>query len=117
MVNLEFRKPYQLCHIIDAFSQNILKNGFSNCNFCIYSIGDIATSYLICYLESPPTFNEDEEVYPEFIQKNILSLFYYGNQFEDVLMNVSHQKSDAKVDDYILGLNYYSENDTFKEFS
>ncbi|WP_064965772.1 DUF7716 domain-containing protein, partial [Tenacibaculum ovolyticum] len=68
-----------------------------------------------CYLESYPIIS-DEEVYPDFVVEKSLELLYYGRQFEDVIMNVLHQKSEASIDEFILGLNYYTENDTFLDF-
>jgi len=43
-------------------------------------------------------------------------LLYYGEQFEDVLMNVLEKKNIATIDDYILALDYYSKHDAFKDF-
>ncbi len=58
----------------------------------------------------------DEEIYPNFIIEESLSLLYYGQQFEDVLINVLEQKNNPTIDDYILALDYYSRYDTFKDF-
>jgi hypothetical protein len=119
MEKFEFGKPYQLQQIIDIMSKDILKYGFSNTNFSLYSKNDndIARPDLICYLELSPTItDDDEEVFPNFVIKESLVLFYYGQQFEDVLMNVSHQKKLATIDDYVAGLNYYMDLDTFKDF-
>ena len=55
-------------------------------------------------------------MFPDFIVKESLELFYDGRQFEDVLMNVHHQKNNATKEDYILSLNYYAEYDTFKDW-
>ena len=117
MKNLELRKAYQLQQIIDVISKNIHKNGFEDTNFCLYANEDILKPELICYLELYPTISDDdEEIYPNFIIEESLNLLYYGQQFEDVLMNVLEQKNDATIDDYILALDYYSKYDTFKDF-
>jgi hypothetical protein len=117
MDGLELRKPYQLKQIIDVMSKDIHKNGFTNTNFCLYANENILKPELTCYLESSPTISDDdEEIYPDFIIKESLNLLYYGQQFEDVLMNVSEQNNDATIDDYILALDYYSKHDTFKDF-
>ena len=42
MKNLELRKPYQLQGIIDVISKDILDNGFTDANYCLYSNEDIA---------------------------------------------------------------------------
>jgi hypothetical protein len=115
--NLEFDKPYQLQQIIDTISKDIYKNGFSNNNFCLYSSEDNLKPELICYLESSPIISDDdEEIYPDFIIKESLNLLYYGQQFEDVLMNVLEQKNNAITIDFIMALDYYSKNDTFMDF-
>lgn len=106
MKNLELRKPYQLQEIIDSISKDILDNGFTDANYCLYSNEDIAKLELLCYLE----------LYPDFVKEKSLKLFYYGQQFEDVLINVSNQKGSASINDYIEGLNYYMKHDTFMDF-
>lgn len=117
MKNLELRTPYELRHIIDVISASIRKTGFTNKNFCLYANEGILKPELICYLELYPTISDDdEEIYPNFVIKQSLSLLYDGQQFEDVLMSVSEQKNDATTDDYILALEFYSKNDTFKDF-
>lgn len=117
MKSLELRKPYQLQQIIDVISEDIHKNGFANTNFCLYANEDILKPELICYLESSPTISDDdEEIYPDFIIKESLNMLYYGQQFEDVLMNVLEQKNAPTIDDYILALDYYSKQDIFKDF-
>ncbi|WP_298479623.1 hypothetical protein [uncultured Maribacter sp.] len=92
------------------------KNGFSNENYNLYAkeFVEVADSDLICYLDVGPTItNEDEEVYSDFVIENSLELYYDGQQFEDVLSNVLHQKSDATIDIFISAVNYYDDNDTF----
>lgn len=117
MTNLEFRKPYQLQEIIDSISKDILDNGFTNANYCLYSNEDMAKPELLCYLELYLIVtDEDEELYPDFVKEKSLKLFYYGQQFEDVLINVSSQKKSASINDYIEGLNYYMTYDTFMNF-
>lgn len=117
MNSLELRKPYQLQQIIEAISENIHKNGFTNSNFCLYANYDILKPELICYLDSYPIISDDdEEIFPDFVKEKSLSLLYYGEQFEDVLMNVLEQKNSPIIDDYISALDYYSKYDTFKDF-
>lgn len=117
MKNLELRKPYRLQEIIDSISKDILDNGFTDANYCLYSDEDIAKPELLCYLELYPIVtDEDEELYPDFVKEKSLKLFYYGQQFEDVLINVSSQKGSASINDYIEGLNYYMNHDTFMDF-
>ncbi|WXS22911.1 hypothetical protein WI215_11725 [Salmonella enterica subsp. enterica serovar Infantis] len=72
---------------------------------------------LICYLEMYPVISDDDdEVYPEFVINNSLELFFYGDQFLDVLRNISTQKENPSMEDFIAGLNFYLENDNFIDF-
>ena len=120
MKNLAFRKAYPLREIIDLISQEVAKNGFTNEPFYIYTKADdtVAKADLVCYLELGPSITEDdEEIYPDVVLQESLELFYSGEQFEDVLMNVLHQKNTtATMDDCIVALNYYLRNDTFFDF-
>ncbi|WP_432756677.1 DUF7716 domain-containing protein, partial [Enterobacter cloacae] len=61
------------------------------------------------------TSDDDEEVYPDFVVENSLELFFYGEQFIDVLHNISIQREKPSVEDFISGLNFYLENDNFIE--
>ncbi len=119
MENLEFKEAYLLSQLIDIIKTSIKEKGLSDTDFCLYTKeedGD-ARPNLICYLEQYPTISdEDEEIYPDFVVEQSLELFYYGQQFEDVIMNVLHQKNNATTDDFILGLNHYMQNDTFYDF-
>ena len=68
----------------------------------------------MCYLEiSPAISDDDKEVYPNFVVKEFLELLYYGEQCEDVLMNVLAQKENSTINEYIPALDYYSKYDTF----
>lgn len=118
MRNLELREEYQLSRIIQIVKEDIQKNGLTYEDFCLYAKDeDVKYSDLICYLERNPTISDDdEEIYPEFVINNSLELFFNGQQFEDVIMNVLHQKKDATIDDYIKSLEYYTKNDTFLDF-
>ena len=117
MKELELRKPYRLQEIIEIVSKNIANNGFTDSNYCLYSNEGTAQLNQLCYLELYPTIDDnDEEVYPDFVRDKSLDLFYYGQQFEDVLMSVFDQKETASINDYIDALNYYMENDTFMDF-
>ena len=117
---LELRKSYQLQSIIEIVSKYIRENNnFTNDNYCLYTETDVdfGVLELVCYIEEGATITDnDEEIYPDFVQQKSLNFFYDGNQFEDVLLNVQHQKSDATIDDYILALDYYAKYDTFKDF-
>lgn len=111
MSQLEYRKAYSLDDLISK-----LMGGYTLDNFCLYTKEDesSARADLICYLESYPVISaDDEEVYPEFVVDNSLELFFYGDQFLDVLRNISTQREKPSVEDFIAGLNFYLENDNF----
>ena len=68
----------------------------------------------ICYLEHYPDVNDDdEEIYPDFVTKEGLRLFYSGEHFEGVIHNALFQKNQPSVDEFIAGLNYYRDYDSF----
>lgn len=57
--------------------------------------------------------DEDEEIFPDFVVKEILKLFYLGEHFEDVIHNVLFQRNKPSMEEFIKGLNYYREHDSF----
>ncbi|HAT7731355.1 TPA: hypothetical protein O8U43_002875 [Enterobacter cloacae] len=111
MSRLEYRKNYGLDDLIYKFM-----GGYTLDNFCVYTreYEASAKEELVCYLESYPVISDDdEEVYPDFVVENSLELFFYGEQFIDVLHNISIQREKPSVEDFISGLNFYLENDNF----
>lgn len=118
---IEFRKPYELGSIVKLIADYILKNDKSTREYYyLYSETDESKlkPEFICYAEEGPQItDDDQEIYPDFVNKNSLHFFYECGQFEGVIMNVLHQKKDATIDEYILALDYYSKHDTFKDIS
>lgn len=115
MKELEYIKPYSLKELITK----IVYQGYTKDNFCLYTkeYEAVTTPELVCYLDRYPEVSDDEEIYPEYVEQNELELFFYGDQFMDVLKSALNQKSNATVDEFISGLNYYMENDAFITFS
>ena len=110
---LEYRKAYAL----DGLIYKIM-GGDTLDDFCVYTkeYEAFAKEELVCYLDNYPVINDDdEEVYPDFVVENSLELFFYGEQFIDVLHNISIQREKPSVEDFIAGLNFYLENDNFIE--
>ncbi|WP_320731089.1 DUF7716 domain-containing protein, partial [Enterobacter sichuanensis] len=113
MNHLEHRKAYSLYDLIFG-----IMNGYTLDNFCVYTkeYESSAKEDLVCYLDNYPVISDDdEEVYPDFVVENSLELFFYGDQFIDVLHNISVQREKPSVEDFISGLNFYLENDNFIE--
>ncbi|WXT26502.1 hypothetical protein WI225_15460 [Salmonella enterica subsp. enterica serovar Infantis] len=111
MNQLEYRKAYNLDELISK-----IMSGYKKDNFCLYTkeYESSARADFICYLEMYPVISDDDdEVYPEFVINNSLELFFYGDQFLDVLRNISTQKENPSMEDFIAGLNFYLENDNF----
>lgn len=116
MDNLYFAEPYSLGHIIKEVASHIKEHGFSNEDYCLYSKEYSFQPDQICYIAEYPEVVDDEDVYPLFVVENNLELFYYGEQFENVLFNVMDQKQDPSENDFLKALDFYMENDTFIEF-
>lgn len=115
MKELDFQKEYKLSQLIT----DITVNGYQSNNFCLYTkeYTSSATENLVVYLERYPTISDDdEEEYPDFVVQHNLELFFYGEQFEDVLRSALNQKRQASIEDFIAGLNYYLDNDAFITF-
>lgn len=113
MNHLEYRKAYSLYDLIFG-----IMNRYALDNFCVYTkeYESSAKEDLVCYLDNYPVISDDdEEVYPDFVIANSLELFFYGDQFIDVLHNISVQREKPSVEDFISGLNFYLENDNFIE--
>lgn len=92
--------------------------GYTLDNFYVYTreYESFAKEELVCYLDNYPAISDDdEEVYPDFVIENSLELFFYGEQFIDVLHNISIKREKPSVEDFISGLNFYLENDNFIE--
>jgi hypothetical protein len=115
MKELEYMTPYSLENLMTK----IVQEGYTKDNFCLYTKEYEATAALglTCYLERYPQVSDDEEVYPDYVVQNELELFFYGDQFMDVLRSALNQKPNATMEELISGLNYYLENDAFITFS
>ncbi|HFE3443446.1 hypothetical protein [Klebsiella aerogenes] len=89
MKELEYIKPYSLKELITK----IVHQGYTKDNFCLYTkeYEAVATPELVCYLDRYPEVSDDEDVYPEYVEQNELELFFYGDQFMDVLKNALNQ--------------------------
>lgn len=126
MVELRKEKAYNLKEIIMAVSTAIQINGVDKLlsqeemDFCIFAkeYVDVLSEELICYIDDYPDINDfDEEEYSDFVKNNNLYNVYSGEQFEDVIGNVLSQKGvESTLNDFVLALNYYRDNDDFLDF-
>ncbi len=109
---LNLKNAYDLSQVIKVIAENNLKSD----DFCLYTeaYAPHAVDGLVVYLDKYPTVNdEDEEIYPDFVTKNELELFMYGEQFVDVLKSAINQKENVSIQEFIAGINYYLDNDAF----
>ena len=122
MEKINLRAPYKLSELIKIVASAIVTNGVGNnlsyedTNFYLYTRKEeeLASSELICYADDYPSITEEgEEVYPEFVIKEGLKVFFSGDRFEDVISNILHQKSQPSMDDFLAGLNCYMGTDSF----
>ncbi len=117
MDNFHFSQPYSLGHIIKEIALYLKEHNFSDEDYCLYSKKVNFQPDQICFIDKYPEINEDdEEVFPNFVVENDLELFYYGQQFEDVLFNVMEQKEDPSENDFLRALEFFLDNDSFMEF-
>ncbi len=96
MIELSYQKEYKLGQLIS----DIAINGHKSDNFCLYTdeYTSFATEELSVYLERYPVISDDdEEEYPDFVIQHNLELFFYGEQFEDVLRSALNQKENASI--------------------
>ena len=112
MKNVELKQPYTLQQLIKYMT------GSTNVEdeFCLYTedYDPVATPVLVCYLAEHPQVDEnDKEIYPDFVYKENLSLFLYGEHLADIIRNAKNQKSDISISEIVNGINYYIENDNF----
>lgn len=122
MNKIKMNEPYKLSELVSELANMITAKGldenldYENTDFCLYTKGykDFASADTICYLENYPDVNdEDEEIFPDFVVKENLKLFYSGEDFEDVVHNILFQRDQPTMEEFINGLNYYREHDSF----
>ena len=67
-----------------------------------------------CYIDDYPDINDnDEEIYPEFIADNGLELIYRDKLIQDVVISCLEQKKSVSLEEIMIAINYYDENDCF----
>ncbi|MTD38316.1 hypothetical protein GIX45_06715 [Erwinia sp. CPCC 100877] len=140
-VVLELRKKYTLGQLIDKYGKAVSKiqrfdikdipkievipqkdeskEYYQKSDYCIYTEKSYPqiTANMICYLErSYEMDDKNTKYYPIFCEKNQLYEWYLPEIYEDVVSNLLLQKKQPTMDDYIFGLKYYLENDTFFSF-
>jgi hypothetical protein len=124
MDNLKLRELYKLGDIIKILADEIVANGVENSldyermNFCLYASNgsDEVMANTVSYLEQyPDVTKDDEEIFPVFVVEKGLRLLCYGDYLEDVIRNAMHQKEKPTIEDYVTGLSYYLENDSFRD--
>jgi hypothetical protein len=86
--------------------------------FCVYiKKGETLENEALIYLSDYPEISDDDtEVYPDFVYKNELEILCHGDQFEDIVKNVSSQLTTPTIYDHIKAINYYLQYDNFYDF-
>lgn len=87
--------------------------------YCIYTKDSKVriSRNLVVYIDNYP--EEDaggDDLFSDFVVSNELELYYYGDQFIDVVNNAIHQKPDVTIEQIIEAGNFYLENDNFITF-
>ncbi|MCI9226766.1 MAG: hypothetical protein HFG86_01895 [Dorea sp.] len=131
MTNVELRKPYKISDLIELVTKDywaVNQDGINSNHQCpdtgIYDLNiytnnfeDLIVEDLICYLEEPPEItDEDEEVFPEFVVKEGLTLLYSGENFESVIEVAFDQKHQPSMQEFVDSLNHYREYDSYLDF-
>lgn len=128
MTKAELRKPYKISDLIELVTKDywaVNQDGMNSKHQCpdtglydlyIYTnnFEELIVEDLICYLEEPPEItDEDEEVFPEFVVKEGLTLLYSGENFESVIEVAFDQKHQPSMREFVDSLNYYREYDSY----
>jgi len=73
----------------------------------------------VFYLDEPIEVDEnDNELYPSFINENNLRYFFNGDIVSDIISNAQHQlePKTPTIDDYVKNFDYYHKHDCFFNF-
>lgn len=79
MSQLEYKKAYNLDELISK-----VMSKYEQDNFCLYTMEyeSSARADLVCYLEMYPIISDDdEEIYPDFVNNNSLEFFSMEKNF------------------------------------
>ena len=81
--------------------------------WCVYSSQKILTLDSECYIEDYPDYDDDNEVFDEYITLNDMNLKYRDEIVQDVVIACLTQKRDATYDEIMKALDYYEKFDDF----
>lgn len=82
--------------------------------FYTYNADDEISRLTKVFLDDYPDEDDDgDDLFSDFILDNDLELFFYGEQFIDVITNLKGQGKILDIDLIISACNYYLENDSF----
>ncbi|OFM86097.1 hypothetical protein HMPREF2660_06150 [Weeksella sp. HMSC059D05] len=107
---------YSINKLVDAFKEN-LTIGEQICVYTKPNVDEFVLGQEYWIDDYPDIDDDDNEVFPSGVIGNHLVYLYSGQQFADVIGNVSEQKATATLSDYVAALNYYNQHDTFMDFS
>jgi hypothetical protein len=64
----------------------------------------------------PDIDDDDNEIYPPFVVNERLEVFLSGENLENVIGSVLHQKIEPSMNELVEAINYYNERDAFIQF-
>ncbi|PAU66251.1 hypothetical protein BZL41_02720 [Pseudomonas sp. PIC25] len=99
---------------------DFIKNQRKEFDYCIYGKGssDEATLRTLCVVgEYPEITDDDEEVFPDYVQDNSLEFWFRDELLEDVVMNAVAQKSLVNNEEILGAIKYYNNNDDFMDIA
>ena len=114
------KKYYSFGEIIDFVKNAYISEGessfYTNNGWCVYSDSNIVESTTKCYIDNLPEVNDnDEEVYPEYVQANGLELIYRCDLLQDVISSAIEHKPEITDEEFLKAIRYYDDNDDFSD--
>ncbi len=115
-------KKYVFSEIINEVKKVYFERGaqalYQDGNWCVYVLEEDLYPNLNteCYIDEwPDVTDDDEEIYPEFIENNNYKLAYTGEMIQDVIISALSRKENATNEELMTAIDYYDEHDTFME--
>lgn len=115
-------KKYVFSEIINEIKKVYFERGakalYQDGNWCVYVLEEDIYPNLNteCYIDEwPDVTDDDEEIYPEFIDNNNYKLAYTCEMIQDVIISALSRKENATNEELMTAIDYYDEHDIFME--